>query len=60
MVSFVCPHEVPARERSTLFRLLMLAATFVEWSLKVSLGSKVTPSILGVLTSGRRLLSMVT
>ena len=60
MVSFVWPQEVPTRERSTLLRLLMLVATFVEWSLKVSLESRVTPSILGDLTSGRRLLSMMT
>ena len=54
--SFCWPHVVPARAFSIESRCLSLSASFSTWAQKVSVGSRVTPRILGCFSCGSVLL----
>ena len=54
--SFSWPHVVPARSFSIENRCLALSASFSTWAQKVSVGSRVTPRILGCFSCGSVLL----
>lgn len=53
IVSVSLPQFVPAMALSILFLVISLLTVSLAWILNVSIGSKVTPRILGFFTVGR-------